>query len=384
MKISLRILAFGLLALLCVEPARSQNTSKEAKPRPVIYDPKPFDNNIEHLPPNYVGNSYSDILTALAKQSKVETGRTSSQILTGSLTLESLLAFSFDEDGGQLTTKYLAEFTTLILTLKWDRNLAAGTHGGALFSLTWRENSDNFYVAASGDSLDSIKRPEAGEGDGSSELAQKARKDALDKTFSTSINMPPGDVPRAKANLRALVICRLAETPIHQDKGLKNSVVVIPVAIWFYDLPSGKVYAKLPHESPRPVTPTAGGVGVGSGSGNNEEFGPPVPRSAPKYEANKIYKPSEVSSKARIISRPKPVYTEEARNHKVSGTVVLRAIFRSDGGVTDIRTVSGLPYGLTERAVEAAKKIKFRPATVEGRPVSQYIQIEYNFILGLK
>jgi TonB family protein len=275
-----------------------------------------------------------------------------------------------------LTTKYLADLTALIATLKWDRNLAAGTHDGPLFSLTWRENSDNFYVAASGGSLDSLKRPEAGEGDGSSELAQRVSKNALDKTFSTSIKMSPDDARKAKGNLRALVICRLAETPIDQDKGFKNTVVVIPVAIWFYDLPSGKVYAKLPHGSPRPATPTAGGVGV---SGNNEEFGPPAPRPAPKYEANKVYKPSEVSSKARILSRRDPSYTEEARSLKVSGTVVLRAIFRSDGSVTDIRIVSGLPHGLTERAIEAAKMIKFAPATVEGRPVSQYIQIEYNF-----
>jgi hypothetical protein len=89
MNISLRILVFGLLALLCVEPARSQNTN------PVIYDPKPFDNNVEYLPPNYVGNSYFDILTALAKRSKVAArgefestidynariGRTNSQVL---------------------------------------------------------------------------------------------------------------------------------------------------------------------------------------------------------------------------------------------------------------------------------------------------------------
>ncbi|MBA2731430.1 MAG: energy transducer TonB [Acidobacteria bacterium] len=65
----------------------------------------------------------------------------------------------------------------------------------------------------------------------------------------------------------------------------------------------------------------------------------------------------------------------------MSGTVVLRAVFSANGMVTNITTVSGLPHGLTERAMEAAKKIKFSPATKNGRPVSQYIQIEYNFSL---
>jgi TonB family protein len=96
---------------------------------------------------------------------------------------------------------------------------------------------------------------------------------------------------------------------------------------------------------------------------------------------NRIFKPGEVSSKARILFRPEPQYTEEARKNQVSGTIVLRAVFSSNGEVTNIRTVSGLPYGLTERAMAAARQIKFAPATKDGRKVSQYIQLEYNFNL---
>jgi TonB family protein len=105
------------------------------------------------------------------------------------------------------------------------------------------------------------------------------------------------------------------------------------------------------------------------------------PEATDEDYANKIFKPSEVSSKARIISRPDPLYTEEARKNQIAGTVVLRAVFSSDGQVTNIRTVNGLPHGLTERAMAAARQIKFTPATKDGRPVSQYIQIEYNFNL---
>jgi TonB family protein len=113
-----------------------------------------------------------------------------------------------------------------------------------------------------------------------------------------------------------------------------------------------------------------GGGGPGGGTGNN----------AIDY-ANRIFKPNEVSSKARILSRPEPQYTEDARKNQVSGTVVLRAVFSSNGTVTNIRTVSGLPHGLTERAMAAARQIRFAPATKDGRAVSQYIQIEYNFNL---
>jgi protein TonB len=88
-----------------------------------------------------------------------------------------------------------------------------------------------------------------------------------------------------------------------------------------------------------------------------------------------------VTSKARVLSKPEPQYTEEARKNQITGTVVLRAVFSSSGQVTQIRAVSGLPYGLTERAIAAARQIKFVPATKDGRQVSMWMQLEYNFNL---
>jgi TonB family protein len=54
-------------------------------------------------------------------------------------------------------------------------------------------------------------------------------------------------------------------------------------------------------------------------------------------------------------------------------------VFSSSGAVTGIRALSSLPYGLTEKAIAAARRIQFTPATKDGRAVSQYIQVEYNF-----
>jgi hypothetical protein len=47
--------------------------------------------------------------------------------------------------------------------------------------------------------------------------------------------------------------------------------------------------------------------------------------------------------------------------------------------VQNIRVISGLPYGLTEQAVSAARQIKFTPAMKDGKPVSMWMQLEYNF-----
>ena len=57
----------------------------------------------------------------------------------------------------------------------------------------------------------------------------------------------------------------------------------------------------------------------------------------------------------------------------------LRAILHSSGAVKHILVLKGLSYGLTESAVEAAKQLKFKPATIRGKEVAQAIALEYNF-----
>jgi TonB family protein len=128
-----------------------------------------------------------------------------------------------------------------------------------------------------------------------------------------------------------------------------------------------------------------GGIGPGRGGniggGDYHEGGGGPGGGGGGTDYNKVFSGKDVNSKARVLSKPEPQYTEEARKNQVTGTVVLRAVFTSGGQVTNIRAVSGLPFGLTERAIAAARNIKFVPATKDGRPVSMYIQLEYNFNL---
>lgn len=95
-----------------------------------------------------------------------------------------------------------------------------------------------------------------------------------------------------------------------------------------------------------------------------------------------VFPSSAGVTKARILSRAEPQYSETARRAGVSGMVILRAVLSSDGTVKHILVIRGLPYGLTQEAIQAARKIKFVPATKDGKPVSQFIQIEYGFYLG--
>lgn len=94
-----------------------------------------------------------------------------------------------------------------------------------------------------------------------------------------------------------------------------------------------------------------------------------------------VFGRNELTTMAQVISKPEPRYTEEARASRVTGTVVLRCIFAADGNVKHFLVIKALPNGLTEAAIAAARRIKFTPATIDGRPVSMFIQLEYYFNL---
>jgi protein TonB len=56
-------------------------------------------------------------------------------------------------------------------------------------------------------------------------------------------------------------------------------------------------------------------------------------------------------------------------------------VFSSTGEVTNVQVISGLPYGLSDKAIEAAKKTKFVPAMKNGKFVASWMQMEMNFSL---
>ncbi|HJU92684.1 MAG TPA: TonB family protein [Pyrinomonadaceae bacterium] len=101
------------------------------------------------------------------------------------------------------------------------------------------------------------------------------------------------------------------------------------------------------------------------------------------YETNPldVHKGPDLDTKVRLKAKPDPAYTAEAEMDRITGTVILRCVFTAQGTVTNIRVIKGLPGGLTEKAMEAARQIKFIPATKDGKPVSMWMQLEYNFNL---
>ena len=83
----------------------------------------------------------------------------------------------------------------------------------------------------------------------------------------------------------------------------------------------------------------------------------------------------------KILSKPRAGYTDEARQHNTQGNVVLRVTFLASGQIGSISPVSGLPYGLTEQAIAAAREIRFTPATRNGMPYTKQMTVQYGFTI---
>lgn len=109
------------------------------------------------------------------------------------------------------------------------------------------------------------------------------------------------------------------------------------------------------------------GNGNGRGTGDNASTAPPPAPKGPPLEPLKI------------LAQPKPGYTEEARKNNITGSVRLRVTFSASGSITSITPVSGLPHGLTEQAIAAARRIQFVPEKRNGVAVSKTKVVEYGF-----
>lgn len=95
-----------------------------------------------------------------------------------------------------------------------------------------------------------------------------------------------------------------------------------------------------------------------------------------------VFGSGEVQKKAKLIDAPPADYPAAASAAKTDGEVRLRLVLAAGGTVKNIFPIKGLPHGLTEAAMNAARQIKFTPAVREGKPVSQFETLSYEFRKG--
>jgi len=96
-------------------------------------------------------------------------------------------------------------------------------------------------------------------------------------------------------------------------------------------------------------------------------------------------RPAESAARAapaEILSKPIPVYTQEARSLRVEGEVLLEVVLQASGSLRVVRVVRGLGHGLDDNAVKAAEQIHFKPATRDGQPTDCTVVVHIIFQLA--
>jgi TonB family protein len=82
-----------------------------------------------------------------------------------------------------------------------------------------------------------------------------------------------------------------------------------------------------------------------------------------------------------IVHSVDPEFTQEARTANFQGSVSIQLIVDSQGNPQNVRVVRHLGMGLDEKAVEAVRQYRFRPAMYEGHPVAVQLVVDVDFHL---
>ena len=95
-----------------------------------------------------------------------------------------------------------------------------------------------------------------------------------------------------------------------------------------------------------------------------------------------VYKTGDKGVKAPVLSREvKPNYTESAMRRRVQGTVELSAVVRENGVPDTFTVLRALDEELDQQAIEALRQWRFKPGTLDGKPVPVSVNVELTFTL---
>jgi TonB family protein len=188
--------------------------------------------------------------------------------------------------------------------------------------------------------------------------------------LTPQIKLPDPEPPKIKNPTLPVAMTTLGDPSLHMPKGPIGDPTGVPAPPSSGPGTGGGIGRNR-------GTGVGGGDGGGAGNGRGMNTG----GGDPGLGGGRSVEPMTASLRPTILYREKAKYTEEARQNKVQGTVVLQVVFQATGAIADVKVIRGLPDGLTEKAIEAAKKIRFNPAVKNGTPVSVRGTLEFTFNL---
>jgi TonB family protein len=120
------------------------------------------------------------------------------------------------------------------------------------------------------------------------------------------------------------------------------------------------------------------GAGGGLGSGNGNGYGPGTGGGA----GGGLYRVGGNVSQPVPLNQVEAEFSDEARRAKYQGVCLISVIVDTQGNPQNPRVIRALGMGLDEKALEAVRKYKFKPAMKDGKtPVPVMITVEVNFRL---
>jgi periplasmic protein TonB len=181
---------------------------------------------------------------------------------------------------------------------------------------------------------------------------------------------------------------KLSATQITPPQLIRNEAPKLPVEATIVapqlKLPDEKLPDMGMPQSPQVSLASQGpGSGSGFGSGNHGGIGPGNgngygPGSDGGYGGGVMHVGRGVSE-PRLIYSVDPEFSDEARRAKYQGVCIVSVIVDAQGNPQHVHVARPLGMGLDEKAVEAVREYKFKPAYYQGHPVAVEIDVVVNF-----
>ncbi len=140
-------------------------------------------------------------------------------------------------------------------------------------------------------------------------------------------------------------------------------------------------------EAPPPMAPggvvggVPGGIPGGQMGGVIGGIISSTPVAVPKVATPQRIRVSQGVSQGLLIRKVNPTYPPLARQARIQGTVILRAVISKDGSIENLQLVSGHPM-LAPAAIEAVKQWRYKPYLLNGEPVEVDTEVQVNFTLS--
>jgi len=206
-----------------------------------------------------------------------------------------------------------------------------------------------------------VAKPMGGGGGGGAHEVVEANKGHLPTIVALQITPPqPSRIDRPKLAIEPSEQIRIPDDTNLPHLGISQSANIVLVS---QGRGSGSGFGQ----------GLGGGIGAGHGSGVGSGSGG-------GYGGGLMSVGGGVAA-PEVIHSVEPEFTQEARQANFQGSVSIKLIVDSQGNPQNIRVIRHLGMGLDEKAMEAVKQYKFRPAMYQGHPVSVQIVIDVNFHL---